>query len=116
MLSVKETGLLLAIIKHCNKISEKMKGLSREQFDRDEDVVQIICFNILQIGELAKNFEPEFIRTHNAVPWNKIKGMRDKVAHGYDKIDMDRVWYTALDDINPLRDYCQQILDSSVEK
>lgn len=31
-----------------------MLNLTREQFDKDEDVVQIICFNILQIGELAK--------------------------------------------------------------
>lgn len=113
MLSVKETGLLLAIVKHCKKINEKMNGLSREQFDKDEDVVQIICFNILQIGELAKNFEPEFIKKYNAVPWSKIKGMRDKVAHGYDKIDMDRVWNTALYDINPLLNYCQQIIDES---
>lgn len=113
MLSVKETGLLLAIIKHCNKINEKINGLTREQFDRDEDIVQIICFNILQIGELAKNFEPEFIKKYNAVPWNKIKGMRDKVAHGYDKIDMDRVWNTALYDINPLLDYCQKIIEDN---
>ena len=47
MLSVKENGLLLGIIKHCNKINEKMNGLTRDQFDKDEDVVQIICFNIL---------------------------------------------------------------------
>lgn len=38
MLSVKEKGILLAIIKHCNKINEKMNGLTREQFDEDEDV------------------------------------------------------------------------------
>ena len=113
MLSTKEKGLLLAIVKYCNKINTKMSGLSREQFDRDEDVVQIICFNILQIGELAKNFEPAFINKYNGVPWNKIKGMRDKVAHGYDKIDMERVWNTALFDINPLLDYCQKIINEN---
>ena len=46
----------------------------------------IICFNILQIGELAKNFEPSFIIEYNNVPWKQIKGMRDKVAHGYGTI------------------------------
>lgn len=110
MLSVKEKGLLLGIIKHCNKINEKMSGLTREQFDNDEDVLQIICFNILQIGELAKNFEPDFIKRYNGVPWGQIKGMRDKVAHGYDTIDKDRVWNTALFDINSLLDYCIKIL------
>ncbi len=110
MLSVKEKGILLAIIKHCNKINEKMNGLTREQFDEDEDVLEIICFNILQIGELAKNLEADFINKYNAVPWKEIKGMRDKVAHGYDKIDKDRVWNTALYDINSLLDYCKSII------
>ena len=112
MLSVKEKGLLINIIKHCNKINEKMNGLTKEEFDKNEDVIQIICFNILQIGELAKNFSPEFLAKYNKVPWQQIKGMRDKVAHGYDTIDMDRVWFTALEDINPLLDYCNEILSN----
>lgn len=113
MLTIKEQGLLINIIKHCEKINEKMHNLTREQFDNDEDIVQIICFNILQIGELAKNFEPNFIAKYNGVPWRHIKGMRDRVAHGYGTIDMDRVWDTALNDINPLIKYCKQILDDN---
>lgn len=89
-----------------------MIGLSREQFDKDEDAFQIICFNILQIGELAKNFSQDFIKTYSKVPWQQIKGMRDKVAHGYGTIDVDKVWFTAVEDIDPLLDYCQEILDT----
>lgn len=113
MLTIKEQGLLMNIVKHCEKINEKMENLTREQFDSDEDVVQIICFNILQIGELAKNFEPSFVTKYNKVPWRQIKGMRDKVAHGYGTIDMDRVWNTALKDIDPLLGYCKQILEEN---
>ena len=113
MLTNKEQGLLINIIKHCKKINEKMNNLTREQFDNDEDVVQIICFNILQIGELAKNFEPKFVAKYSGVPWRQIKGMRDKVAHGYGTIDKERVWKTALNDINPLLNYCQKILDDN---
>ena len=47
------------------KINEKMINLTRDQFDRDDDVAQIICFNILQIGELTKNLGPEFIKEYN---------------------------------------------------
>lgn len=113
MLSTKETGLLLAIIKHCEKINEKMDGLTKEEFDQNEDILQIICFNIMQIGELAKNFDTSFINKYSDVPWRQIKGMRDKVAHGYGTIDKERVWKTALNDINPLLNYCQKILDDN---
>ena len=113
MLSIKEEGILLAIIKHCDKINEKMLDLTREQFDNDEDTLQIICFNIMQIGELAKNFEPSFIKKYSKAPWKQIKGMRDKVAHGYGSIDKNKVWNTAIEDINPLLQYCNQILEEN---
>lgn len=113
MLTTREKGLLLGIIKHCEKINEKVVGLVREDLDTNEDVLQIICFNILQIGELAKNFEPEFIAKHNGVPWGQIKKMRDKVAHGYGTINKDIVWNTASNDITPLLDYCHRIIDES---
>ena len=62
---------------------------------------------------LYKNFEPSFVAKYNKVPWRQIKGMRDKVAHGYGTIDMDRVWNTALKDIDPLLGYCKQILEEN---
>ena len=111
MLTIKEKGLLLNIIKHCNKIELKMASLTRTKFDEDEDIREIICFNIFQIGELAKNFEPEFIRKYSGMSWKQIKGMRDKIGHGYGTIDLDRIWDTAVKDIKPLNDYCKEILD-----
>ena len=90
-----------------------MLDLTREEFDNNEDILQIICFNIMQIGELAKNFEPSFTKKYNDAPWKQIKGMRDKVAHGYGSIDKDVVWKTASKDINPLLQYCNQILEEN---
>ena len=67
----------------------------------------------MQIGELAKNFDKTFISKYSDVPWRQIKGMRDKVAHGYGSIDKDRVWKTTINDIDPLLDYCQKILSEN---
>ena len=41
MLSYREKGLLLNIIKHCKRIEEKSKSLTREQFDTDEDTREL---------------------------------------------------------------------------
>ncbi|MCQ2793516.1 MAG: DUF86 domain-containing protein [Bacilli bacterium] len=112
MLSIKEQGLLFGIIKHCNKILEKIKTLTKEQFDKDDDMIQIVCFNILQIGELAKNFDVSFTSKYSEVPWKQITGMRNKVAHGYGTIDVDIVWGTATNDVLILKKYCEKILES----
>lgn len=113
MLTVKESSVMLYIIEHCKRIEKKVAGASRETLDNDKDIEEIICFNILQIGELAKNLSAEFIKQYPAVPWNQIKGMRDVVAHGYGTIDLNRVWLTASQEIKPLREYCEQILSDN---
>lgn len=115
MLSVKETGILKSIINHCTKIESKLSKskITIDNFDKDDDDVQLVAFNILQIGELAKNLSPEFIKKYNKMPWRQIKGMRDKVAHGYGSLDIEKLWKTASRDVKPLHEYCVEILDTN---
>ena len=104
---------MLNIISHCERIEEKILDISKQDFEKSKDTQEIVCFNIFQIGELAKNLSIDFIHQHNIVPWNQIKGMRNKIGHGYGTIEMDRVWKTAIDDIKPLKEYCQQIINDN---
>ena len=111
MLNVKERGTMLNVIKHCQRIEEKIKGITKEAFFANEDIKEIVCFNVLQIGELVKTLQPEFLSKYSKMPWKDIKGMRDWVAHGYGTIDLDKVWNTASSDIKPLKEYCQSIIN-----
>lgn len=113
MLSVEETGVLKNLITHCKRIEEKVNGIPKEDFDTNLDIKEIVCFNIFQIGELAKNLSESFITTHDQIPWKKVVGMRNRVSHGYGTIDMNRVWGTITNDIKPLRDYCEFILQNN---
>lgn len=110
MVSVKERGLLLHIIEHCNRISSKMTGIDINSFSKDEDVQEIVCFNLLQIGELVKKLPDGFIKKYTGIPWNKIAGMRDIIAHGYGSIRLEDVYRTTAMDIEPLKIYCEEIL------
>lgn len=62
---------------------------------------------------MAKNLDLDFIKKYNEVPWKQIKGMRDKVAHGYGTIDVERIWGTVINDIEPLEKYCDKILNAN---
>lgn len=110
MLSVEEIGVLKNLINHCLRIEEKISGISKEEFDNSLDIKEIVCFNIFQIGELARSLSESFINTYKKVPWKKIMGMRNRIGHGYGTIDMNKVWGTAIQDIKPLREYCEVIL------
>lgn len=113
MVSVKERGLLINIIKHCKRIEEKMVNVDKSTFDANDDIKDVICFNLLQIGELVKGFDSKIINEYRDIPWNKVKGMRDRIAHGYGNMDMSRVWTTAYEDVKPLREYCERILNEN---
>ena len=109
MLSVKEKGILLLIIEHCERIEEKLIGATRETLSNNKDIEEIICFNLFQIGELAKKLDAAFLNKYDKMPWRQIKGMRDVVAHGYGTIDLDKVWKAALE-AKLLREYCEYII------
>lgn len=110
MLSIKEKGIMLYIIKHCYRVENKINDISFETFSFDEDIKEIVSFNVLQIGELVKKLSADFLKRYPKMPWKNIKGMRDWVAHGYGTINLDEVWKTATRDIRPLREYCEQII------
>ena len=111
MLNTKDKGRLLQIVKHCKRIEEKIKNINKNEFETNDDIREIVCFNIFQVGELAKELSDELINTYDKIPWKQIKGMRDRIGHGYETIDIDIVWNTAKDNIKELDIYCEEILN-----
>lgn len=113
MLSVKEKGLLLYIIEHCERIETITADVSEEDFYKNLDKKELSCFHILQIGELAKGFSQEFLSRNNQMPWKNIKGMRDVIVHGYGKIKEGKIREVVSKEIAPLHNYCQSIIDNN---
>jgi uncharacterized protein with HEPN domain len=72
-------------------------GLSREEFFTDKKTQQAIVLNILILGEAATqvgNEYPEWSDQHPEVPWRAMRGMRNRLAHGYFDINLEVVWDT----------------------
>ena len=113
MINKKEKLLLIKIIQYCNRILQKTSNIEKDVFIDDADVVEICCFNLLQIGELVKNFDIDFLKSYPSVPWKDIKGLRDHVAHGYGTIKLIKIWKTIKNDIEPLMNYCEKIIEEN---
>lgn len=47
------------------------------------------------IGEAANHISKEVIENNEDIPWSKIIGLRNKVAHDYGEILTDRIWLIA---------------------
>ena len=110
MLGVKDKGILLQIIKRCNLSYWKSINVSETEFSLNDDIKEVVCFNLFQIGELANCLSVEFINEYNKIPWKQIIGMRNRIVHGYDTINLEIVWNTANESIPELKSYCKKIL------
>ena len=72
MLGVKDKGILLQIIKRCNRVIEKVSNINENDFSLNDDIKEVVCFNLFQIGELANGLSVEFLKEYNKIPWKQI--------------------------------------------
>jgi len=74
-----------------------VEGLTKEAFLADKRTQQAVIMSLIIIGEAATKVMDgytEFTRTHPQVPWRSMRGMRNRIAHGYFDINLDTVWDT----------------------
>jgi uncharacterized protein with HEPN domain len=74
-----------------------IEGLGYQEFLADKRTQQAVIMNLVVIGEAAARLlkdHAEFLDTHPEVPWKSMKGMRNRIAHGYFEIDLGVVWET----------------------
>ena len=78
------------------------QGKGRVDLDKDRKLVLAIVHLVEIIGEAAGNVSEEFQGAHSEIPWAIIVGMRNRLAHAYFDVDLDRVWDTVEHDLPPL--------------
>lgn len=69
-------------------------------------VQDAVIRNIEVVGEAANNIRkhaPDFAQQHAQVPWEVIYAMRNRVSHGYFRVDLDLVWKTVKIDLPELQ-------------
>lgn len=75
-----------------------------EDFQNNTMRVEACVFNLMQIGELAKtSLSDELKEKITTIPWKQLYGMRNRIVHGYDGVDMHIVWDTISTDLPILK-------------
>lgn len=74
-----------------------VEGLGKDDFLEDKRTQQAVIMSLIIIGEAATKImdgHPGFIEDYPEVPWRGMRGMRNRIAHGYFDINLDVVWDT----------------------
>jgi uncharacterized protein with HEPN domain len=72
-------------------------GLDKAAFLADKRTQQAVVMSLIVIGEAATRVMERyagFVEKHPELPWRGMRGMRNRIAHGYFDINLDVVWDT----------------------
>lgn len=100
------------ILKAIERIDRYTADMDEVAFLNSELVQDAVIRNIEIIGEAANNIQrvaPEFAAQHDDIPWLVMYTMRNRVSHGYDKVDLEIVWKTIQGDLPVLHQQVQAI-------
>lgn len=106
----RDRAVLLDIV-HAAELVLEFKGrMEKATFLSDAKTQSAILHQLMVMGEAVKRLSSEFRAGHPQIPWALIAGMRDKLIHGYDIVDLEQVWQTATLDVPALLAEIQPLL------
>jgi len=95
----RDSATLLDMLKAARLAVDFREGMEERAFLDDPKTVSAVLHQLLVLGEAGKRISQEFRALHTDVPWKKIVGMRDKLIHEYDDVDLNEVWKTVRSDV-----------------
>lgn len=107
---------LVHIAEAIERIERYTEHVDEVAFYRDQLVQDAVIRNIEVVGEASHNIEkyfPEFAALHPELPLAFAYQMRNAVAHGYFRVDMEIVWKTIQSDLPRLYRQVRQVMDAS---
>ncbi len=92
-------------------IEEYRRNLSEAEFNSNRQVQDAIVRRLEIIGEAVKNIDENFRNKYPQIPWKKVAGMRDIIAHEYFGVKLDRVWDVVRKDLPELKEKIRTMMD-----
>ena len=65
-------------------------------------LVEACVFNLGQLGEVANKIEEEYEEAHPEIPWRQIYGLRNRIIHDYEGINLNLIWEIIKEDLPDL--------------
>ncbi len=106
----RDEAILLDMAQAARRILDFKQGLGKTAFLDDAKTQSAVLHQLLILGDSVKRLSDEFRDQHLEIPWRLMAGMRDKLIHEYDDVDLDEVWRVAEKDIPHLIQWLEPLL------
>lgn len=112
----KERIIIQKLLGYIEDIENYVEGLEATDFLEDKKTITACAFTVSQMGELVKELDDETIEKFENIPWKSIKGMRNKIVHDYDNIDLSVLWSTIKQSLPELKKQLNEIILNDGDK
>jgi len=98
------------MLDHAREAVFLTQGKTRDDLET-ERLLNLGLVRLIEIvGEAATKVSGEMCSRHPEIPWTQIRGMRNRLIHGYDFVDFDILWKTVTEELPPLIDALEKIV------
>lgn len=108
---MKEKKIIQKIVKYIDCILKYTDQITYDDFKENSMMVEACVFNLSQIGELANKLENEYVREYPDIPWYKMKGLRNRIVHDYEGINLKLIWEIIESDLEKLKKQLLELND-----
>jgi uncharacterized protein with HEPN domain len=92
------------------EIVQFVEGMKWAKFESDKVVRYAVERQLLVIGEAANHVSDQFRKEHPEIPWGRIIGQRNVLAHEYGEILVERIWVAATKSIPELLELLKPLI------
>jgi uncharacterized protein with HEPN domain len=98
------------IIDAMDKAEAMLSSADFETFEEDYQLNFAVVRALEIVGEATKRLPESLRQQYPDIPWREMAGMRDRIIHGYDAVNLRIVWETVKKRIPEIKPKIQQIL------
>ena len=91
-MNARELAILAKIKRYAQQAMEFLGDQDFSAFSCDAKTISAVVFSLGQIGELAGRLDDGFTKKYDSIPWRKIRGLRNRIVHDYEGIQLTIVW------------------------
>lgn len=107
-----DVARLRHMLDHAREAVEMLRDRTRQDLDRNR-MLSLALVRLLEIigeagGRVSKSTQVKFPH----IPWSEVIGLRNRLIHGYDSVDLDILWEIVARDLPQLTEQLEQLLPS----